>query len=202
MDHKSATASMTVERYLLGELNSDERKDFERHAFECDECATAISDGIALLDNGRAVLEGERRFRWGRVMNWVPSLVAAALAVILGVEHFTPAALQESPAVKVLTPYNLEPSRSAAQHVRAGEPAVLYVNIPDQSQPRYTCDLRDASGHVRISFPITKEQAKDVVPVALLRPLPAGSYELVIYGVREDGNRGAEVANYPFEVGP
>ena len=192
---------MAVERYLLGELNSDERKDFERHGFECDECATAISDGIALLDNGRAVVEGERRFRWGRVMNWVPSLVAAALAVILGVEHIKPTAVQELPAVKVLTPYNLEPSRSAAQHVRAGEPAVLYVNILDQSQPQYVCDLREANGHVRESFAITKEQAKETVPVALLRPLPAGSYELVIYGVR-DGNRGSAVANYPFEVGP
>src|SRR5213075_523406 len=171
MDHKSATASMTVERYLLGELNSDERKDFERHAFECDECATAISDGIALLDNGREVVEGERRFRWGRVMTWVPSLVAAALAVVVGVQQFAPPALQELPAVKVLTPYNLEPSRDAVKHVRTGEPAVLYVNIPDQSQPQYVCDLRDASGHARVSFPITREQAKDVVPVALLRPL-------------------------------
>ncbi|HJW95924.1 MAG TPA: zf-HC2 domain-containing protein [Thermoanaerobaculia bacterium] len=192
---------MAVEQYLLGELNSDERKDFERHAFDCDACAAAIHDGIVLLDNGRAVVEGERRFRWGRVVIWVPSAVAAALAVVVGIQNFAPSARQASPAIRALDGYSLEPSRAAAKHVRAGEPAVLYINIPDQSQPQYVCDLRDASGHVRSSFPITKEQAKDIVPVALLRPLPAGSYDLVIYGIR-DGNRGPEITNYPFEVGP
>jgi hypothetical protein len=53
---------------------------------------------------------------------------------------------------------------------------------------------------VRFTVPITREQTQEIVPVALLRPLPAGSYELVVYGVREDGSRGPEVASYPFEV--
>src|ERR1041385_2924733 len=114
MDHKSALASMAVEQYLLGELNSDERKDFEQHAFDCDECAAAISDGIALLDTGRAVVEGERRFRWGRIVTWVPSLVAAALAVVVGIQNFAPAARQALPAIRVLDGYSLEPSRAAA----------------------------------------------------------------------------------------
>lgn len=200
MDHKLATDSMAAERYLLGELNSDERKDFETHAFECNECGNAICDGIAFLDNGRAVVAGERRFRSGRVVTWVPAAVAAALAIVVGVQNFGPAAHQELPAIEVLNGYPLEPSRAAEKHVRGGEPAVLYVNITDQSQPKYVCDVRDAKHQVRLTVPITKEQAKDVVPVALLRPLPAGSYELVVYGVREDGNRGPEVASYPFEV--
>ena len=201
MDHKLATDSMAAERYLLGELNSDERKDFETHAFDCDECGTAISDGIAFLDNGRAVVAAERRFRWRPfVTAWVPSAVAAALAIVVGIQNFGPAAQQQLPAIEVLKGYSLEPSRAAVQHVRAGEPAVLYLNITDQSQPKYVCDLRDASRHVRFTVPITREQTQEIVPVALLRPLPAGSYELVVYGVREDGSRGPEVASYPFEV--
>jgi hypothetical protein len=201
MDHKLATDSMAAERYLLGELNSDERKDFETHAFECDECGTAISDGIAFLDNGREVVAGERRFRWRpAVTTWLPSAVAAALAIVVGVQNFGPAVQQQVPLLEVLNPYPLEQSRAAEKHVRAGQPAVLYVNITDQSQPSYVCDLRDASQHVHFTLPITKEQAQEVVPVALLRPLPAGSYELVVYGVRADGNRGPKVASYPFEV--
>lgn len=200
MDHKLATSSMAAERYLLGELNSDERKDFETHAFECDECGAAISDGIAFIDNGREVVEGERRFRWGPLVTWVPSAVAAALAVVVFVQNVPQHATPQVPALRVLTGYALEPSRAAVKHVRSGEPAVLYINITDQSQPKYVCDLRDASGHVRFTVPITKEQAQDIVPVELLRPLPAGSYELVVYGVREDGSRGPEVASYPFEV--
>jgi hypothetical protein len=200
MDHKLATDSMAAERYLLGELNSDERKDFETHAFACDECGNAISDGLAFIDNGRAVVSAQRRFRWRSVMTWAPSAVAAALAVVVILDHAPRREPQPTQYIQVLKGHSLEPSRAAVQHVRSGEPAVLYLNITDQSQPKYVCDLRDASGHVRSTVPITREQTQEIVPVALLRPLPAGSYELVVYGVREDGSRGPEVASYPFEV--
>ena len=193
---------MTVERYLLGELNSDERTRFEEHAFDCDECAAAVRDGIALFDNGRALVEGERRFRWGRVMTWAPSAVAAALAVVVGMQHFAPAVQTAAPAIQVLHGYQLEQSRGAARpHLPAGKAAVLYANIADQSYPSYGCELRDAGGHVLGTQQVTAVDAKETVPV-LLRPLPAGSYVLVVYGVRADGNRGAEVANESFDVGP
>jgi hypothetical protein len=209
MDHKLAADSMTVERYLLGELTPDERKTFEEHAFTCDECSAAISDGIALFDNGRAVVEAERRFRRdeprrGRLLTWVPSAVAAALAVVVGVQYFHPHQSEAPAVIRVLHGYSLEQSRGAApKHIPAGETPLLYVNVPDpQSHPKFVCEVHDARGGVVASQPITAEQATDIVPIQLLRPLPAGSYQLVVYGVRADGNRDAEVASYPFEVGP
>src|SRR5947208_13991787 len=123
MDHKLAADSMTAERYLLGELNSDERTRFEEHAFDCDECAAALRDGIALFDNGRAVLEGERRFRWKPLMTWAPSAVAAALAVVVGVQYFQPAVQATLPAIEVLNGYQLEPTPGTVQHVLAGKQA-------------------------------------------------------------------------------
>ena len=79
---------------------------------------------------------------------------------------------------------------------------MLYITVSDPAHARYVCELRDASGGVHGSWPITREQTNDIIPVALLRPLPAGSYQLVVSGVRADGNRDAEVARFPFEVGP
>jgi len=199
MDHKLATESMATERYLLGELNSDERKDFERHAFECHECGTAIDDGIAFIDDGRAVVAGGRRFRWRSVVTWVPSAVAAALAVVVVLQNVSPRTT-EAPAIQVLQPIEVDQSRGAAvQHARAGKPALLYINIvSEQPFASYRCELRDASGHVRGTQPVTAQQATQTVPV-LLSPLPAGSYQLVVEGVREDGNR-TSIATYPVNV--
>jgi hypothetical protein len=210
MDHKLATDSMAVEKYLLGEMTSDERKLFEKHAFDCDECAGAIHDGITLLDNGRALVEadahvlldGENRFGWKAYMNRLMPVAAAVLAAVVGVQNFWPPAQPQVAAIQVLHGYQLEHSRgSAGPHLPAGKQALLYINITDQSYPRYISELRDVNGHVRATYPVTAVEAKDIV-LLLLSPLPAGSYVLVVYGVRANGNRGAEVANEPFDVGP
>lgn len=205
MDHKLATDSMAVERYLLGELTSDELKLFEEHAFVCDECGDAIDNGVAFLDNGRALVEGERRFFWGRVKAWVPTAVAAGLALVVGMQNLVtiPALRQAAtsgPAIQVVPMLEAERVRgSGDQHPPAGKPWILVVNIPSEpTYPSYHCELRDASGRVRASLIVTEEQAKQAVPM-LLSPLPAGSYILSIEGVREDGNR-TPVDSHPIKV--
>jgi len=39
MDHDTSIKTMAAERYLLEELSSSERDEFELHFFECLECA-------------------------------------------------------------------------------------------------------------------------------------------------------------------
>ncbi|MGH9560390.1 MAG: anti-sigma factor family protein, partial [Terracidiphilus sp.] len=39
MNHTEAVEQMTVEQYLLGELDGSAREDFEEHLFNCPECA-------------------------------------------------------------------------------------------------------------------------------------------------------------------
>jgi len=202
MDHTLATDSMAVERYLLGELNPDERREFEEHAFTCDECAGAIDTGIAFLDNGRALVEGKRRFDWRRrIMTWVPSSVAAALAVVVGlIISRPPPQPPQGPAIQVVSMYDADQARGTAdQHPPAGKPWIFVANIPsEKTYPSYRCELRDTSGHVCASLNVTEEQAKQTIPM-LLSPLPAGSYVLSIEGVREDGNR-TQVDSYPVNV--
>ena len=204
MDHKLATDSMAVERYLLGELNSDERKELEQHAFACDACGDAIQNGIVFLDSGRALVQGERRFHWGRVVTWFPSAAAAALAIVVGVQNFvTIPRLRTTPAplIEIAPIYNDDASRGAAgNHVPAGRRFTQLINIPSEpAYPAYRCELRDATGKVRAVLPITALQAKELVPV-LLGPLPAGSYVLVVEGVREEGNRAETVNSISINV--
>ncbi len=205
MDHTLATDSMAVERYLLGELTPDERREFEEHAFACDECAGAIDTGIAFLDNGRELVEGKRRFDWRRrIVTWVSPAIAAALAIVVGMQSFiTIPALQRAtsiPAIQVVSMYDTDQARGTAdKHPPAGKPWILVVNIPsEKTYPSYRCELRDTSGHVRASLNVTEEQARQTIPM-LLSPLPAGSYVLSIEGVREDGNR-TQVDSYPVNV--
>jgi hypothetical protein len=205
MDHKLATDSMAVERYLLGELNSDERTQFEEHAFACDVCADAIQNGIVFLDSGRALVKGEKRFRWGRVVTWLPIAAAAALAVVVAVQSFVTIPLlrntAQEPLMQIAPIYNADASRGAAgEPVRAAKRFTQLINIPSEPAfPSYRCELRDATGRVRAVLPITALQAKELVPV-LLGPLPAGSYVLMVEGVREEGNRAETIDTIPVNV--
>ena len=56
MDHVTALNERSAERYVLGELSSVETEQFERHFFECEECALAVEDGQMLAANARAML--------------------------------------------------------------------------------------------------------------------------------------------------
>jgi len=44
-DHDAAIRRQTVEQYLLNDLAEDERTYFEKHYFECTECADAVAAG-------------------------------------------------------------------------------------------------------------------------------------------------------------
>jgi len=202
MDHKLATDSMAVEKYLLGEMNSDERTLFEKHAFDCDECAGAIRDGITLLDNGRELVAVDGhvlvpvpgKFGWKAHMNRLMPVAAAVLAAVVGVQNIVtiPALRQAAtvPMLQIPMSFNADQARGPADdQPRAGQPSLHYFNVTSEDKFKsYRCVLFDAAGRELRSMPVTEKQTTQTIPV-LLGPLPAGSYVLVIEGVREDGNR-------------
>lgn len=55
MDHREAIEIQAVERYLLNELSPEEAESFERHYFECTECALAVEAGRWFAASTRAV---------------------------------------------------------------------------------------------------------------------------------------------------
>ncbi len=56
MDHNEATQTMAVERYLLEELPSGLRDEFEEHLFDCPECAMDLRAGAAFVRGTREQL--------------------------------------------------------------------------------------------------------------------------------------------------
>ena len=50
MDHTQAVTSMAAEKYLLDELESAVREEFEKHFFICQECAEDIRIGSRFLE--------------------------------------------------------------------------------------------------------------------------------------------------------
>jgi hypothetical protein len=61
MDHDQAMRMHAAERYLLDELSSEERADFEEHYFMCTRCAEDVRSAFAFADAAKAVLRDEGR---------------------------------------------------------------------------------------------------------------------------------------------
>jgi len=50
MDHTAVVRDKMTERYLLNELDSDLRDQFEEHYFDCQECALDVSAGAQFVE--------------------------------------------------------------------------------------------------------------------------------------------------------
>src|ERR1700688_2973376 len=95
MDHSEALKLQAAEKYVLGELSSALRDEYEEHYFDCRECAADLKAAAAFADASRAQFRSEPRevfldkepaphtwFAWLRPVVLVPALavLAAALA--------------------------------------------------------------------------------------------------------------------------
>ena len=59
MEHLQAIQLKAAERYVLGELPSDLREQYEEHFFSCVECAEELSLAAAFVENSRAAMGSE-----------------------------------------------------------------------------------------------------------------------------------------------
>jgi len=165
MQHEGAKEMLASERYLLGELSTEERDQFEEHFFTCRDCATEMRESAVFFENLEAVLKEdarevkeERAGLWERLTSWftltslVPAGAAAALAIIAGWQQFVripameralaPAAVATAvlgPATRGEAP-QVVVARSAAEAM-----VVLEVNAPASVRQLYWT-LRTASG--------------------------------------------------------
>jgi hypothetical protein len=105
MDHKSAIANHTAERYLLGELNNVERDAYEEHFFSCMVCAEEVKLASEFIETAKKVVREEldapmekeplRRTGKARSFSWeslfqpllrpIPAMACALLTVALAV---------------------------------------------------------------------------------------------------------------------
>jgi hypothetical protein len=202
----------TAARYLLGEFSTADAESFEAHYFDCSVCANDIRNGMKLLetgldlpvdnDRGLAPVVPINPHRW----RWMQSAAAAALVLVIGaglIRQMLPR--EPSPTLRPVQTIEV------ASVVRGGEPpppivltsdrsTLIYPNIPlEPVFPNYEISIRDASKKALLTSRLTEEMAKQN-DALLLSALPAGSYEVVIEGVRENGNRAPIITPQRFEV--
>src|SRR6266850_4588140 len=199
MDHEEAVKLRAAERYLLQELSSDERDDFEEHYFTCMECADEVRSVFALADNVKAVLEDQiqtatlrpvaARERSSNWLSWLrPAVVAPAAAVLLGITLYQsmrviPRLEQDLASVKQA---QVIPSVVARAATRGEDPVVeisehdrfvqliLDVNVTP-SDSSYIFDVYDEAGTLKFSVPALAPSGGSfhlLLPVSGLKPGP------------------------------
>ena len=231
MDHQEAIRLAVVERYLLDELPPPQRDEFEEHFFECQLCAKDLRVTAEFLDLARkelkrGTIEGfaPRTVKpsWLELF-WRPAVVAPAFGLLLAViayqnmvvyPRFSGQIAQLSrphiASAVSLIGGNSRGGALPAASASLSQPVLLSVDIPAAEQfPSYACVLVDSAGAVVWRLPVSQEQARDTVSIAVpAGNLHAGDYTLVVQGLppQRQSNGGAlaatEVARYRFTLTP
>lgn len=210
MDHTAVVREKMTEKYLLNELDSDVRDEFEEHYFDCPECAQDVSAGYQFVEQSKVVLAERSEpvpvraipdrtrvqrgwFAWLR-----PAFAAPVMALLLAVVGYqnlvTYPRLQSElsqpqvfPAVSVnLGTWGAGDTPTA---VPEGKGLFLHVRIPpDGTYARYTAELYNPGGKPEGSFAIAPRPGQDLWSVTVPRiDRQAGTYTLAVHGVTSSG---------------
>lgn len=210
MEHKDAVGTKAAERYLLGEMTEDERTLFEEHYFDCRVCAADVTEGTRLLVVGNVVAAESPQpsnvvpIRQGRFA-WIPTAAAASLifGLLGGGAGYRIAQTQYRPTSELVRSVRIDTGVS-----RAGASAEVPV-VSAGDELRFDVEPRDEAaqyaavvtcgGKIQSTHGISREMAADAISLRL-GELPPGRCELVIEGVRKDGNR-FPITTSAFNVG-
>jgi len=173
MDHSEATNRMAVERYLLDELDPQDREAFEEHMFDCQECAMDVRTADAFVEEARHQLPGfpaaapapaspfspgskakkHRGFPL-RIFSWGPALAVPAFASLLGLIAYQNLATipklrtAAEPRIAPWSPVHLGARGSGPILVQADRDlgAVVLIQLSQSVvYPTYILDLYDAN---------------------------------------------------------
>jgi anti-sigma factor RsiW len=206
MDHTAVVREKMTERYLLNELASDLRDQFEEHYFDCPECAQDVSAGSLFVEQSRIVLAEETEPVSARAtarpkpvsaswLNWLrPAFAVPVLAMLLAVvvyQNRVNSRLQEaanSPQLTASAVVNLSVRGSEQVVIPAqpGQAISLSLNVPpDNGYSSYKLDLYSSQGALEWSRSIP---ASGNDSLSLL--IPAAGHQpstLTVYGIKAGG---------------
>jgi hypothetical protein len=218
MDHEVVARQKITERYLLNELDSDTRDQFEEHFFECTTCAFDVRAASALVEHSKVVLtEGlaevpvagpvpaKSWLGWLRPAFSMPMLVL--LLTVVGYQNLVtyPRMKQalDHPHVLPWASVNIGTFGSTAPEITTatGKGFLVFVRIPPQSgYSLYKANLYNAAGKLEWSLTIPATASQDqwpiTVPDAYWQP---GTYTLIVRGTTTTG-ASEEVGQGSFEL--
>ena len=221
MDHNEVVRQKLTERYLLNELEGEQRDEFEEHYFECSECALDIRAASEFVESSKVVLaqpaeevvpagrsrEPIHQGWWG----WLrPQFAATALALLIAVVGYQN--LVTLPQLRgVLRQPQTPPwaavavgtwgSSGPTVTVPRDSSFLIFVRIPsDGTYTRYIADLYNPAGGLEYSLTIPATSVQDQWPVLI----PGGNHEAGNYRISVRGVAGSgeikDVGSAPFTL--
>ena len=205
MNHEVVVRQKLTERYLLNELDPEQREEFEKHLFDCPDCTLCVRAAAQFVDRSKGVLadnpvtttpvlspvptSSHPRFAWFRPAFAVPTL--ALLLLIVGYQNLvTYPRMQQAlnqPQVLPWASVNLSTRGGSPTPIAAsqGKGFNLFVNIPpDRRYQSYKLELYNPAGSLEWSRTIPAASAEDTrsiyVPGADRQP---GVYRLAVRGI-------------------
>jgi hypothetical protein len=206
MEHNRAVKTQAVERYLLGEMPSEEREDFEEHYFTCAECAQDVRAAARFRANARELLRNPEQFSppekdrhrvWWRFPTLVPLAAAFALVGVVGYQNLvTIPALRSPQFPSTLTLDGL--TRGSVPHLDEGKPVDLQMAPEEPAEGQeITAELVDYSGKVTRS-PANEPEHGKPLHVSFPGKFPRGRYTIYIREVPS----GRVLFQDHFEIAP
>lgn len=219
MNHEEAINRLAAERYLLGDMEEQERAAFEEHYLNCAKCLEDVTFGDEFMKAAAPVARelalaersGQARERAsGGFFSWLRTGLkspapAWAMVVVLGVVatyqglHREKGAYPESRLV--LT--GMAHGASDVKLVRARQESILSLGVEYARSGEflsYRAEILSQSGEVKSTVAVADNEAGNMAWIALLaKTLDAGRYSVVIKGKTVDGTE-KEVGRGAFEL--
>ena len=227
MDHQEAVRQNATERYLLDELDPEQRDQFEEHFFDCQDCALDVRAAAMFVEHSKDILTepevtarvreaafaspnkapDKTRFGWWRPAIFAP--VMALLLIVVAYQNLVQVPQLQSavnqPHVLAAISLNLLTygDRSEPITVASGQAFLLNLIIPPGSRYSYSSyqvDLYNPQGKIDSSLPIGSASSGATWPIQIPGAnRESGKYSLVVQGRTANGKQ-VEVGRSSFEL--
>jgi hypothetical protein len=223
MDHEQAVRQNATERYLLDELDPEQRDQFEEHFFDCQDCATDVRAAAMFVEHSKEILaepsadssaretdadrSKKRWFEWLRPAFAVPAM--ALLLLIVGYQNLVQFPQLQSAASQphVLPAISLRlltyGSASEPITVAPGQSFLVNLILPpgdSDSYSSYQLDLYNPQGKIDSSLPVRAVSAASTWPIQIPGAnRESGTYKLAVHGRTAEGET-KEVGSSSFEL--
>src|SRR4051812_21301294 len=205
MDHEVANKTHAVERYLLGEMPSSERDEFEDHYFACGECADEIRSASATVRDMKVALRELKPLRkasspgwlsWLRPQVLVPTFAALSLAVVVGYQNTVVVPDLKAPRSMSAALILDGQTRSTAPTLRSGDPLHFLTAVDGVANGKEYVEVAAGSGNIVRHGEVAAPGPNRPLDVYFPGTLPAGKYHLIV----RDSPGGKELAHSSFEI--
>jgi hypothetical protein len=210
MDHNEAVLQHATERYLLNELDREQRDQFEEHYFSCPECALDVRAGTMFVVQSKKVFatwDAEKQGWFARLWakfsefvsagSWRPAFavpVMATLLTIVGYQNLVTVPelkmAANTPQVLPWASVNISTRGSDPTRVPAspGQGFNLLVTLPHQSDyASYRIDLYNAAGKLELTRTIPAGSAENTRSIYIPGADRKDTYRLEVVGLAADG---------------